>query len=245
MKLLLKGLTDKKLLSRNCLIIVILLFGYSTISLLLKYQENLAKEEYKKEDYRTLYFKSTNPDYSYLKEYDIKTADIQEDGKFMVIFSTYEERNRFMAECKYAYEIETQSVLTSNTENSSVIFKTISIIIIVTIFILIFIFTLNYLLSLQKDLALYKILGYSKQKIQYVLGFIYSMIYTLLYIMVYNTTYISYYLLYKFKFINIYYNLYTLRFSLILLLTIVIFITALIANKESNRMSDIDILKTN
>ncbi len=243
MKLILKGLTDKKLLFRNCLIIFVLLLGYSAISLLIAYQENLAKEEFKKEDYRTLYFKSTTSDYSYLKEYDIEVADILENDKYMVIFSTYEERNRFIDECEYARELETQGILVSNSENNSIIFKIISIMITITIFLLIFIFTLNYLLSLKKDLALYKILGFSKRKIFYLLGCIYSTIYILIYVLGYNLTYALYCLLNHFKIIRTYYDLYKMHLLFTILLTITIFMTIMISNKENSRMSDIDILK--
>ncbi len=245
MKLILKGLTDKKLLFRNCLIIFILLLGYSAITLLLRYQENLVKEEFKKADYRTLYFKSKTEDYSYLKEYEIEAADILEDGKFMVIFLTYEERNRFMEECQYAQEIGTQSVQVSNTENNSIIFKIISVIIIFTIFTLVFIFTLNYLLSIQKDLSLYKIMGFQKNRVLMLLGIIYGLIYSSLFFIAYNATYFSYFLLSYVGTIQTYYNIYQIDYRLLITLIIILIISILLSSKEDKRISDLDKLKIN
>lgn len=222
---------------------MILLIGFASLSLILAYQNALAQKEYTKEEYRILTFTINTYDISFLKDYDIEDYEYIEDKRIAILFSTYDERNRFIDECNKISDIMTEAVPVSNAETTTLIFKTIFFIITLTILILIFIFILNHILNLRKDMALYKILGFKKYKVLCLLGFFYNIIYIFLYLISYNCVYAIYYILGTFNIISEYYTFYKLNWKFIIIISFILISALILSNKENKRISDLDILK--
>lgn len=244
MKMILKGLLNKRKLFSNIVIITLLLLALSTMIIINNYQKYIKDEEYSKEKYRTIVigeFTDTNFLDSYSDNIDnisitssLNVETNTETKEATLIFKTKDAMEEFIEDCKDFKTLEITSITESNT--MFIIFEIISIVIVSAIFILILLLSIDYFRTLKKDISLFKVLGFNKNKILLLLTVLFSSIYMLLYLICYCLSYIIYYLLCKTQIITKYYSLFNINLSLIGILLLASIIALFIAIKSNKKI---------
>lgn len=177
-----KGLIDKKIFTKN---LVIVFFSLLLITILITIQKNLefkVNQEYEQPQYRTLIFSSKEITEDNIKEYKNSIEEYSIDNQtFTILFNSKKDLDSFKKEneSKLASVVESMTI---QDNLSVVVSKVLFLIIIVSILIiitLIVIFNYNYFCNILKDIVLYNLLGFSKSKIFFLFSLFIHVIYFL------------------------------------------------------------------
>jgi len=182
MQIFLKGLTNKTILKKSIVIVLII-----QISIVILYSINAyySKKEYENTnslDKRTLTFEIEDvADVDLSKEKNIIEYSTIDD-EYTAIFNTRKSLEEFISKYqgKISYTDLKVSTVDDFTHNISILLKFLIILITIILFGLFVVFNLNYLISIKENISLYVILGYKKKKVLYLILLVLTLIYLLL-----------------------------------------------------------------
>lgn len=248
MKIILKGIIDKRKLKTHMSIIFFLLVMFSVLSLVIKYQNKVNEVEMMKEEYRTVSLKLEKEDLDIVKKYetvidDLNIEDDETSGiqNVTILFQSHQDLSAFLRENSKLKS--SASITLYNDENTTAIiaFKVMFYLTSAIIFILLLIFSVDYFHSLKKDIALFKILGFKKIKIVLLICFVLTTIYLILFFIGYVFSYVLYFLLMK-QLSFCYYSIFEFNFKIPLLIILIEMFSFLMEIRNDRKMNELTIL---
>lgn len=250
MKIIIKGIIDKRKLKTHMLIIFFLLFMFSILSLIIGYQNKVNEVLTMKEEYRTVSLKIKEEDLVIIKKYESVIEDLNTENdknsdiqNITILFQNHEALSKFLKENTKLKSRATLQLYNDENTTAMTTFKVMFYLTSVIIFVLLLIFSVDYFHSLKKDIALFKILGFNKIKIIISIYLILITMYLILFVISYLLSYSLYFLFIK-RLSFCYYSIFKIDFKIPILIILVEMISLLIDIKSDKTSNELTLLSS-
>ena len=183
MYILLKGLTKKEILKKNIKVVFLIFLLISSLILIKTYLSNIEKQETKKDEYRTLIFISESITETDINKYERDIENIEIDNNtYYITFKSKESMNLF----KENMDSKIDSIINTLSLTSEIGINYVKLLHIIIFFlkillvILLILTSINYILLINKEIELYKVIGFSKNKILIIYNLFLFIIYSII-----------------------------------------------------------------
>lgn len=248
MRIILKGLIDRRKLRTHVGIMVLVFTMFSVLSIAIKYQSKIESFEMAKEEYRTVVLKMKVEDIDIIKNYESSiermTIDSGENSNEQTVTLLFQNRkglNTFLDENIKLKMLAEIHVYSDENTVATTAFKAMFCVLGIAIFVLLFVFSVNHFHSLKRDISLFKVLGFKKRKILTLLYVVLTGLYFILFSLSQVLSYVFYIVLSKLSVID-YYEIFAFDFKVLFLIMSIELLSLFFGTRYNEKRSELAIV---